>query len=58
MLQRQFLEYSTIRSLDNKLPENKTQETDLQASTDAEIYLDIIKVLSKSQRADISDISL
>jgi len=35
-----------IRSLDNKLPEDKIQETDLCISMDMEVHLDIVKVLT------------
>ena len=44
-----------IESLDNKLPGDETLIYVLM-STDIEVHLDIDRVLSRSQRANISDV--
>jgi len=44
-----------IESLDNKLPGDETLIYVLM-STDVEVHLDIDRVLSRSQRVNISDI--
>ena len=44
-----------IESLDNKLPGDETLIYVL-ISTDVEVYLDMNRVLSRSQRANISDV--
>ena len=39
-----------IRSLDDKLPENEMQKTNLYTSMDIKVHLNIVKVLTGGQK--------